>query len=357
MRKPFIRVSVVQMAMCGALMAVLALFALSVSADASELVVRCTDADGTPVWPDRAELLMSGWGYADIINLKTSGNAVSIPLDEDRLSALAGEGMANVDELFLYIEAAGYAPVRSAPFGPPGKWAGSPGEAGLSFPGGESMTLSRDKTMEAVVVLRRPVKRSLMLVDEDGPAKGVTISTYMYWSSSNHCARLSGARLLDTTASGGDGMVEVPDGDFEYAFEIAADDMGLVLRDPKLSEYPGRLITSLKDERTVVKLHRRKSVKLTMRVTKNGVPAAGEALYGCMADCPGGVCASCCGPLATAGPDGVINLPVFYPEAYKSIYVPAADGSRLFEADLGKLSLERPIEVDLGACARQGGRL
>lgn len=347
------RVPAAETAAC--LLMVLAILTLCVNASASDLVVRCTDADGAPVRPDKAELLTSGWGYADSIGLQMSGDAVRVPLDEDRLNSLAGQDMAQVDELFLYIEAPGYAPVRSAAFGPPGTWAGTPGKAEVSFPGGVGEALTRDGNTEVTVVLRRPVKRSLLLLDENGTVQGVKVSTYMYWSSSNHCARLTGARLLDTSVSGGDGTVEVPDGDFEYAFEIAADDMGLVLRDPELPEYPERLVTRLKEEKTVVKLHRRKSVKLTMRVMKNGVPAAGETLYGCMADCPDGVCASCCGPLSPIGQDGIIIIPRFYPEAYTSIYIPAADGSNLFEADPRKLSLERPQEIELGACSELGG--
>jgi hypothetical protein len=197
--------------------------------------------------------------------------------------------------------------------------------------------------------------RSLLLLDDDGrPVSGAEVTSYMYWSSSNHCARLSGARLLGTAVSDADGVVEVPDGDFEYAFEIAASDMGLVLSDPELPEYPERLVTTLRGEETVVNLHRRKSVTLTMRVLKSGVPVAGQMLYGCMADCPGGVCASCCGPLSASGPYGIITIPGFYPESYKSIYITDDSGENLFEADPGKLSLERPIEVDLAVCARQG---
>lgn len=350
MHNPFVRLSVYAAVM------LLAAFNCATYAHAGELVVRCLDRDGRPVRPGRAELLYYGWGFADACPLDINNDGIVLPLDEVRLRRLVGKDLARSDGFFLYIEAEGYAPVRSAPFGLPGCASPPGGDITVSFPGCRPETVEPGKTGMLDVLLRRPVPRSLALVDDDGkPAAGVEVISYMYWSSSNHCARLSGARVIGRTVSDHNGVVEVPDGDIEYAFEIAAGDMGLVLADPELPEYPERLVTMLKEEKTVVKLHRRKKVTLTVRVTKNGVPVPEETLYGCMADCPGGVCASCCGPLSTTDTYGVISIPGFYPEAYTSIYIQSADGSKLFEADPRKLKFDSPIGVDLAFCASPGG--
>jgi len=350
--------------------AVMLLVALTCVTDAhaGELIMDCVDGAGTPVKVKKAELLLSGWGYTSSMELHHEGGSVVMPLDADGLKSIAGTGFgdpdkpytydeafAYIDEAFIYIEADGYAPACSGAFRFPGNSGVSPGYTVVLLPGGATVKVKDGEGMHATVAFRRPERRSLLLMDESGPVSGVTVSTYMYWSSSNHCARLTGARLLGMSVSGGDGVVDVPDGDIVYAFEIAADDMGLVLADPELPEYPERLVTTLADEKTVVKLHRRKKVALTMRVTKNGVPVPDETLYGCMADCPGGVCASCCGPLSTTDAYGVISIPGFYPEAYTSIYIQSADGDKIFEADPRKLKLDGPIGVDLAFCASPGG--
>lgn len=324
---------------------------LSGAAAGTELRLRFTDEQGQAVRLSKAELLLVAWGDAQRLELETDGPLLVLQLDESWLRP-QWPRFQGMDKVYLFLQAEDYVPIRSEAFlwigahGPPhGPRVGS---TVIAFPGGRNVTLKEGDALELTLAFRKPKKRFLRFIDDKGePVPGVEIESYMFWSRSNHCGRLTGGDLLGETVSDQEGRAPIPDGDFEYIFLLKK--RRYALEDPQGFRYTPTLlglVTYLNAETTTVEMRRWRKRPLEMRVTQNGAAAAGQVLFSWIAGCP---CGACWGPLATTDKLGIIHIPEFYPEEWRFVY---------FEDDAGKTSWQTSpaewpstgiIEVEIGA--------
>jgi len=320
----------------------------SATAESSGTVLRLrfVGEEGNPVSPATAEILCVAWGNTERLALRPKGDRVEVPLDEAWLRHMWPVSGGSAHDCFLYITAPGYGSVRSAPF----PWIGGKDREGVrvasavvSFPGGSRVTVPEGDARSLAVVFNRPRPRCLRFVDAEGNAvPGVRVTSFMFWSRYNHCAVLKGADPLGEGTSDAGGRIDVPYGDFEYAFELES--APWVLTDSTCGD-PRLLITSLATEETVVRLRELRIRPLNLHVTANGALASGALLYGRAADAP---CGANSGPLARADAQGRIALPDFRPEQYEEIYFPGGEGARpIWSADPRSPRFGDVVAIDL----------
>jgi hypothetical protein len=108
------------------------------------------------------------------------------------------------------------------------------------------------------------------------------------------------------------------------------------------------LLTPLRD--AVVELVVFRPAPLRIQVVGSSDPATLK-LGGCIQDCPGGVCAACCGlALADVSTTGRVEVEDFYPDEYSEIFL-AGDEVEIWRAAVRDLDLGGPpivIEVPAG---------
>jgi hypothetical protein len=314
-----------------------------------------SDEDGKPVRVSKAELLLVAWGDAERIELGRDISELRLTMDGEWLEQRWNR-LKDMETAYLLFHAEGYVPVRSEPF----RWIGS---RGGSF--GERVAKTKimllmywidvivEEGKDAVlgVYFRKPRDRYLRFVDDEGiPVKDVKVSSYIYWSSSNHCGHLSGADPLGDGVSDSEGRLKIPDGDIEYAFKI--DKHHYWLKNPKSPAFPERLVTHLQSDETTVELHRLSKGTLSLRVFENGKPAAGKVLLGTLTACP---CGACSGPVDMRNmgnktdENGRLIIEDFYPEEWESVFfLSEKDDTILWKWMPALLPDKAVISVDVG---------
>jgi hypothetical protein len=319
---------------------------LSSAAGATQLTLRCAGDRGRPVPLSHAELLLVAWGDVERLPLEIQGSRVVVPLAPEWLQTRWGR-FVDMEKAYLFLQAAGYAPLRSEPF----LWLGSHGgphgpmveQIEIAFPRNGKTIVRNGESAETQLKFRRPEKRTLRTIDEHGdPVAGVRIDAYMFWSNSNHCGFLAGADPLGRVLTDGKGRAHIPDGDFEYAFELLGK-QHYVLKDPPEDYEPMRLITHLLTKETVLRLHRARRIPLHMQVTVNQKPAPGQWLHGRAAHCG---CGACDGGLAKTDARGMIRIQDFYPEELEKVYF-QRDGEEIWSADPNHWPGDRIVHVEL----------
>jgi hypothetical protein len=324
----------------------------------TQLRVRARNHRGDAVRFTAAELLpVRANEPTDPVPLSVGDGRLVLDLDEGGLRRLWPGREDAPEGVYLYLEARGYAPVQSEEF----HWLGAPGPTSgsrlsrteIAFQSGERVTVGEGEDAELELTLREPGPRSLRLVDDRGKAvQGVRVTSFVFWSAWNHCGVLSGVKRLGEHASDAEGRVPVEDGDLEYAFllgEILERHYGLkdaasfVHRNwEDADEY---FVTRLHVRETTVRLHRHRAVPLNLRVSRNGIPAREETLWGQPAACH---CAGdCVVSVATTDKDGRIRISEFYPEEWAVIFLGNND-ERLWEVYPDKLPSTGVVPVDLG---------
>ena len=136
----------------------------------------------------------------------------------------------------------------------------------------------------------------------------------MFWSDSNHCGHITGSEYLGRHVTNADGIVEVADGDFEYALSLLGGHHVFV----EGGSIPWRLLTHLTEPTTEIVAREFPIQPLKMRVWRGSGPAVGVYLRGYSALCG---CGACDGPLATTDEEGRIQLDDFRPEAYRRVWL------------------------------------
>jgi|GEM_PF-1773873 len=328
----------------------------------SGVMFRFVNEQAQPVELKNAKLLLVAWGYVDVIDLSPAGDRLFLPCDADWLRKLAPERFHDLEAVYLYLDAEGYMKKRAERIKWPGTLDNESGTVTISVPGGAPVSVAPGENKTMPVVFRKPGRRFLRMVDEDGaPVAGIHVDASMFWSQSNHCGRLAGAWKQAEGVSDKRGIVEVPDGEYEYVFELGAEGpTRFALAHPENSAFPRRIVTHLTEETTDVTLKLWKERPLVMRVTRGGEPVNGLTFQGCLSEgeCIGGVCGTCCGPFGTTDKDGIIIVPEFYPENWSRIFVPretpeGAEPEYLYEADPNDWPAEGVIEVKLPADAEK----
>lgn len=311
------------------------------------IALHLRDTDGRPVAPSKVELELVAWGDNERLPLRSAGSRVFLPLDTTWLKERWTPSRGLYYWGYLYLEADGYASIRSDRF----YWSGSRTDdhapvtmTRLRFPCGAEARVRPGGQAECTVAFRRPRPRTLRLVDTQGQAvAGVKVSSYRFFSSNNHCNALSGCEPLGTAVSDAEGRVPVIDGDFEYAFEFRKP--GWLLLEPQ-SWDAMRLVTRLETEETSVVFQEMERRPLQLVVKEGSAVAGGRVLFGALAHAGCGVNR---GPLATTDDQGRITLPDFRPERYAEIYFPDGNQRPLWTADPREARFAERVVIDLAA--------
>lgn len=313
------------------------------------------DEGGAPVEIELAELLVAAWGETDRIELATGGDSLRIPTDADWLPARWQRAATDYHFVYLHLRAPGFAPIRSHRF----PWPGSESADGVvtvRFPHGNEAALAEGVDAEVVVPFRRPIKRRLHLVDREGTAASdIGLKGYMYWSAENHCGVLDGADPLGTFVTDEGGIIEVPDGDFEYVFELLSRTRASF--DAGNSVFQNRLRIYLTEPVTQVVLHRWQPQTLELRVVRGTRPLPRMALVARVPAC----CGACEGIIGVSDAGGGVIVRDFYREAWEQLYLIEAEPGHgpgrgiqvwprkaLWQADTRDLPTKlAPIDIDL----------
>ncbi|MYJ75980.1 MAG: hypothetical protein F4089_13205, partial [Gammaproteobacteria bacterium] len=238
---------------------------------ATTLDLSFVDTDGKPVRLATADLLLVAWGATERIGLETSDDGLSLTLDGDWLRSRWSR-FDDQEGVYLYLQAPPLAAIQSHRF----TWLGAAGHAGavtIAFPRGQEIAVDEGMNATMTVVFRTTARRRVRVVDPDGrPRPGTAINAFMFWSQSNHCAVLAGGEPLGSFVANTDGWIEVPDGDFEYAFELGR---GFTSDHVFLNEgryERERLVTRLLQPDTDVVVHQFPVRPLEMRVWRADEP-------------------------------------------------------------------------------------
>jgi len=298
--------------------AILGLALSASTATATELRIR---VEGPAV--RKAELLLSWWGDTQRIPLAleiSNGRAIwTLPLDADwlRMKGIYGQ---LPDRSFVYLQLEnGFASMRSESFGwiatepdskrgPDNSKASS--ETTVDFGRGRTIRVRAGEVRELVLTPRASVSRQVRFIDDDNrPVTDITVSAHMFWSRENRMGVLSGIEpLVEGVVPNAEGIVTVPDGDFEYAIDL--DGKHLDIDDPDAGPYL-TVVTRLTAAERTIRIHRHRPYKVSVQVLIGNQPARLAALTGSIArNCAG----ACSGETAKLDDQGRITIPDFYPE-------------------------------------------
>jgi hypothetical protein len=290
-----------------------------------------------PVAITRAQLFVTAWGVSEAHDLPVEGNVVRLDLEATRPEF--ADGFADVGG-FIYVKAAGYAPVMSEPF----TWPAAGVPTVIDFRSGRRITVAQGNKAGLDVPLRHPLPRRVRLVALDGRAVvGAKVETAAYWRTPNHCGFLKGRDVLASGSTNEDGAINVPDIDGQYAFSLLEFQMLFADANNDLSTGFARegLVTSLGDPETTLRVRRYQQQRLAVDIVSNGKPVAGAVLW---SDMELGVCGAGYGPLATADREGRIREDPFYAEMWTNYWVCAGTAQVWVLPQDGKL----PDRIDVG---------
>ena len=271
----------------------------------------------------KAEVLLSWWGDTERIPLGfeiLNGRAVwTLPLDADWLRTMGVNGQLP-DHSFVYLQLEnGYASIRSESFGwiarepdsktgPDNSKAAS--ETTVDFGRGQAIRVHAGEVRELVLTPRAVVSRQLRFIDDDSrPVTDITVSAHMFWSRDNRMGILSGIQpLVEGLVPNAQGIVTVPDGDFEYAIDL--DGRHLDIDDPDAGLYL-TVVTRLTTAERIIRIRRHRTHKVSLQILIGNQPAQRASLTGSITrDCAG----ACSGGAGVLDDQGRITIPDFYPE-------------------------------------------
>jgi hypothetical protein len=298
-------------------LACLAAASLAAGARAATTIrIRFQGPAGERVMLASAKLIVVAWGQADTFDLSVEGDVLPVDLDVAWLRARWPARIDDMDAAFLYVEAAGFVPMRSAPFKWLGSHKGSIVETRITFPRTAGVTIRPGAVSEMRVALRKPEPRALRFVDQNGrPVANVVVDAKMFYSQANHCGvfypwpGISG--LTDAQ-----GRLTIPDGDYEYAISVQGGEVAF-----EQSVVYDKQTVALTGTETTVPVRRFSRAKVSAQVLENGRPVADATLgvekmsqyLGCMEY---GV-----RTIVTSAADGRITVDVFRPDELKEVFV------------------------------------
>lgn len=303
-----------------ALTLIAVIFAVAFSARASTATELRIGVDGSRI--KKAELLLVWWGDTERIPLAleiTNGRAVwKLPLDADWLRTMGIHGQLP-DRSFVYLQLEeGFSSVRSESFGwiatEPDSKTGpdnskASAETTVDFGLGRAIRVRAGEVRELVLTPRAVVSRQLRFIDDENqPVSDITVSAHMFWSRDNHMGVLSGIEpLVQGLVPNAQGIVTVPDGDFEYAIDVKGRHFSI--KDSDAGPY-NTVVTRLTTAERIIRIHRHRPYKVSLQVLIGDQQARRASLTGSVPGCTG----ACSGGAGTLDDQGRITLPDFYPE-------------------------------------------
>lgn len=290
-----------------------------------------------PVAVTRVRLLVTAWGVSEQYDLPIDGNVVRVELEAtrpefaERIADTAG---------FIYVNAAGYAPVMSEAF----TWPTAGVPTVIDFRNGRSATIATGARASLVVPIRRPLPRRVRLVDVDGRAVvGAKIEAAAYWPTPNHCGFFNGRDVLASGSTNEDGTINVPDVDGPHVFSLLDPQMRFADADNYSAARFERqdLVATLSQPETTLRARRYEPQRLALDIVSNGKPVSGAVLW---SDMELGVCGAGYGPLATADSEGRIRVEAFFPEMWRNHWICAGGKQVWVLPQDGKL----PARIEVG---------
>jgi len=269
------------------------LLALMVELSAAELTLQVSDEEGRPIPSVEAEMLLYTWGDTHRIALEPAGGTVAIALTPAELQRWWPD--LRMPNHFvkgqILLRAPGYVALKSEPFDLFEEGTDLSAPRTVSFPRHEAVALRVDDVRTIDVRLRRPETRFLRLMTTDGtPVVGETVEISMLWSTANHCGAATGADLLAVAKSNDQGLIEVPDGDFEYLFWLRTLRNAHIVGNDESSNVNNWLIMRLTADVTPVVIEYWEPRQLRLTFLLDGEPLAGKELVASRRGCPCGAC-------------------------------------------------------------------
>jgi hypothetical protein len=166
-----------------------------------------------------AQLFVTAWGVSKKHDLRVDGNVVLLHLDATRPEfANRFEDTSG----FIYVKAAGYAPIMSEAF----TWPAPGAPTVIDFRSGRHLTIAHGTRKSLDVPIRRPLPRRVRLVDQDGRAVvAVKAEVAAYWRTPNHCGFMNGRDVVVSGSTDENGAIVVPDVDGPYALNLLERDL------------------------------------------------------------------------------------------------------------------------------------
>jgi len=343
--------------LCAVLVVAIAAFASE--ARATEVRIRVPRPAEYPhaVLLKKAQLLLAWWGDTEAVALthryEGSDLIITVPLDREVWTSL--KAVQPPDFGYVYLQFDDFVPVRSerfywlggtAPAPSPVNWE-TVGAVRFAFRGGVSTEIRSGEQRELTLTVRRPVAKQLRFVDDFGRTfTDMTVEGGMFWSAANHCGFPAGLKpLFDSIRPNADGIVTVPDGEFEYGFRISGARHVSVV-EPSSNDNGSFFITYIDAPELVVRLHRHVRMALSVRVTRAGRPVGGVTVGAAVPACGNGT-----GPLGRTDDSGVLRVPDFYPEEFEAICIGGADGQPIWAIpppDSGEITVDLPASAQIG---------
>ncbi len=290
-----------------------------------------------PVAIAGAQLLVTAWGVTEQYELSIEGNVVRVDMEAtrpefaDRIADTRG---------FVYVKAAGYAPVMSEAF----TWPAASVPTVIDFRNGRRLAIAKGAKASLDIPIRRPLPRRVRLVDLEGRAVvGAKVEAAAYWRTPNHCGFLNGRDVLASSSTNEDGTVDIPDVDGPHVFSLLEPQMLFADAD---NDYPAGfarqgLIATLSRRETTLHVRRYERQGLALDIVSNGKPVSGAVLW---SDAGLGICGAGYGPLATADSEGRIRMEPFYPEMWRNYWICAGSKQVWVLPQDGKL----PARIEVG---------
>ncbi len=194
------------------------------SAEPTLLHLDFQDGQGQRVEVTHATLVLVSGAYVEKLPLEITTNGLDLTMDASWLNEHWPGGKSrikNMDLVYLYLKARGYASICSSPI----HWMGTESDrlgknVVISFPRSKTVAVSKGEKASLRVDFRKPAERFVKVSDGKGkPLAGVRVKSYVYWSKDDD-GDLNGADLLGEGISDESGRVPVIDGDFTYALKI-----------------------------------------------------------------------------------------------------------------------------------------
>lgn len=313
----------------------------------AKLTLNFVDADGHPVEVTKAELLLVAWADTERIELETSANGLQLVLEPHWLRS-RWRGFDNQDAVYLYLEAPPFAPIQSNKF----RWPVITGygiPTAIGFPGGEQVVVE-DMDASLTLAFRPAAVRHVRIVTSRGnPLPEVAVDVYRFGSDFNRCAHLTGGEWLVAAVTDADGLIEVPEGDFEYVLSLGRYTHEFVDGDRRA---PWRLRTHLQEAVTEVRAREFAVEPLEWRVFQGGKPAPGLHLFRHLASC---LCGACYGLAGTADESGWIRVENHRPASYSRIWL-EDDGEIVWDSARDAWPVGPEVHVRSAGGAAQGHR-